>query len=132
MTTGPMKDSIESLLALSRQFLDDSVANFDEGRLRTAADRVYYTIHHAAVALLIDRGIKPPKSHRGLIVLFGREIVLPGIMDSSFGEMLTKTLDLRGRSTYAPGPEPTIEEVSVLLADAEEFLKNTRTVLKKD
>ena len=95
----PTEEFVKQSLALSQEFLADSAASLDEGRLRTCIDRAYYSMHHAAIGLLTSRGIRPPRSHRGLVNLFGEEIVNRGLIDKEFGRILSSSLGRRMRST---------------------------------
>ena len=102
MTMGPTEEFVESTLSLSREFLDDIIATLEKGRLRTSADRAYCSIHYGAIALPARRGIRLPRAYRGLVNLFGREIVTQGVMGPEFSTILSNALHIRGLSTYAP------------------------------
>ena len=89
MTMGPTREFVEECVKLSRDCLDDSVALFKQERARSSIDRAYYAMHWGAVALPSDRGIEPPKSHSGLVSVFGLEMVTRGTVPKEFGRMLS-------------------------------------------
>lgn len=114
---------------VSQEFLDDSKILLDQERLRSAIDRAYYSIHFSAVALLAARNIRPPTSHSGLVTLFGREIVLTGIMEREYGRMLSIALRDRSSSTYGTVSEVTFQDAELNVANAERFLFRTRSII---
>lgn len=116
-------------LQLSQEFLDDSMAFLEQERLRSAVDLSCYAIHNGVIALLCHQGIRPPRSHRGLVVLFGREIINKGVMGKEFSEMLNSTMDSRMDSTYSADAEITLEDAQSSVAAAELFLAEVRSIL---
>ena len=116
-------------LQLSSEFLDDSMAFLEQGRLRSAIDRAYYAIHYSVVALLCHLGVRPPRPHRGLVNLFGREIVKKGVMDREFSEMLSTTLGNRMDSTYSAEADINLEDAELSVTNAQRFLTEVRSIL---
>ena len=72
------------------------------GSLRTAIDRAYYAMRHSAVALLCHLGVRPPRSHAGLMSVFGQQAVNKGVMPPEFGHMLNLARSDRMDGTYSP------------------------------
>ena len=56
---------------------------------REAVSRTYYSMFHAAQALLILKEIYP-KSHKGVLQKFGEEFVKSGILEKHMGHMLAQ------------------------------------------
>ncbi len=129
MTTGPTEEFVKSVLDLSQVFLDDSIAMLEQGRFRSSVDRAYYSIHYGAVALLTHQSIRPPGSHRGLVTLFGREIVNRGVMGKEFSDMLSAALRDRSLSTYSPEAEVTVDDAREVVANAKRFYATARSIL---
>ena len=98
----PTKEFVTRQMELAREYLNDSANNFEMGSLRTAVDRAYYAIHHSAVALLCHLGVRPPRSHAGLISVFGQEVVNKGVMPPEFGRMIRLANRNRMAGTYSP------------------------------
>lgn len=98
----PTKEFVTRQMELAREYLNDSANNLEMGSLRTAIDRAYYAMHHSAVALLCHLGVRPPRSHAGLINVFGQQVVNKGVMPREFGHMLNLARGDRMEGTYSP------------------------------
>ena len=98
-------------------------------RFRSSVDRAYYAIHYSAVALLCRHGVRPPRSHSGLVNVFGLEIVKAGVMEGEFGRMLNEALHSRSQSTYSADATITIDDARSAVADAERFVSKARSLL---
>ena len=116
-------------LQLSEEFLDDSRAFLEQRRLRSALDRAYYAIHYSAVAMLCSLGIRPPRSHSGLIGVFGREAVGRGVIRREFGRMLNLAFQKRSASTYSADGDIMLKDAQEVVADAEQFVSEARSIL---
>jgi uncharacterized protein (UPF0332 family) len=81
-------------------------------------------MHSCALALLAHQGVRLPRSHRGLLNLFGSEIAQKGILDREFSKMLSTASDDRISSTYSI-------EISVTFGDAQSDVENARLFLEK-
>ena len=97
--------------------------------LRTSVDRAYYSIYYAAQALLVSRGIRAPRTHRGLVNVFGREVVNRGVLGKEFSTMLSRSLRGRTDSTYSPDAEITRERAQAAVEDARRFVAEVRSIL---
>lgn len=93
------KELLLKQLKLSEEFLSDAQELMLTGRLRSAIDRAYYAMFHAAQAVLFMKGRKP-KTHVGVIRMFGKEIIEGGVLDRKYGRFLNEAYDARHRSTY--------------------------------
>ena len=116
-------------LLLSQEFLDDSIAFLEQGRYRSSVDRAYYSIHYSAMALLSDKGVRPPRSHRGLFSVFGREVVSKGILSREFSTILSNALQGRMLSTYSTEAEVAHGDAASTVEGAKKFLAATRSIL---
>ena len=131
MTTGPSEEFVETQLRLSQEFLDDSTALLQQRRFRSSVDRAYYAIHYSAIALLCHYGVRPPRSHSGLVNVFGLEIVKAGVIEAEFGRMLNDALHGRSQSTYSADATITLDDAQSAVADAERFVSKIRTILSE-
>ena len=98
----PTKEFVTRQMELAREYLNDSVYTLEVGSFRTAIDRAYYAMHHSAVALLCHLGVRPPRSHAGLMSVFGQAVVNKGVMPREFGPMLRRANRSRMAGTYSP------------------------------
>lgn len=101
---------------------------FEDGETEDAASRAYYSMFHAASALLSAKSIKF-KTHKSVVGLFGSEIVKKGIMEAEYGRMINKAFDLRDRADYKVLEKVTKGEVEETLKNAEKFIRKVKEVL---
>ena len=102
--------------------LKDAKRLYQEKSLRSAADRAYYSMFHAAHAALAHQGVKAPRSHRGLRSVFGQELVSTGVIEREYSRDLTKAHEARQESTYEAYGQIDDQEVADLISGAEGFL----------
>jgi hypothetical protein len=125
----PSKEFVKEHLRLSKEFLEDAKRLFELKSLRSAVDRAYYAMYHAAQAILLSRGIKA-KTHKGTILELGRIIVEKGIIPREYGKWFAEALDIRLSGTYniyAVFGEEIAEE---LIERAEKFVKKVEELLE--
>ena len=119
---------IEERFRLAYRFLNTAKLNVKDGDLRSAADRAYYAMFHAAAAALHKKGIKA-KSHRGIIQKFGEAYIKTDEFDRQLGKALQRAFSLRQASDYEVYPEPDEEQVTVMMEKAQEFVKKLKELL---
>ena len=129
MTTKPTREFVKNTLSMSHEYLNDRIVLLERERVRSCIDRAYYSIHQAAIALLSDRGIRPPKSHRGLVSVFGREIVNRGLMGAVFARILSDSLEKRMDSTYSANAQLTLGDAERSVQNAKRFLATVGSIL---
>lgn len=66
-------------MAKAQQFLDDSKANYKDGRYKTSVNRSYYAVLNAARAILILEGADTG-THEGTITMLNLRFVKRGIL----------------------------------------------------
>ncbi len=130
MTTGPTSEFVGRHLQLSREFLDDSKAFLEQRRFRSAVDRAYYAIHYSAVALLCHSGVRPPRTHSGLVNVFGQAVVGRGTIKGEFGRILNVAMQRRTVSTYSADSEITFDDAQAAVADAARFLAEVSSIIE--
>lgn len=127
----PSREFVEECLKLAAQFLEDAKRLLASGRLRSAVDRAYYAMFHAAQSILASKGFKP-KTHAGLRELFGSEIVLKGLVEREYGRYLAEAFSMRQTSTYDVSTSLKEESVARLVDRAERFTARIKEMLRKD
>ena len=65
----------------------------------SAANRLYYSLFHAMLALLISDGHNV-KSHRGVMALFGEHYVKSGIFSKEDGALFSDLVIMRDNADY--------------------------------
>ena len=73
-----MHDEVEEQLSLAEECLKEAKLLLTNGFYRGAASRAYYSMFHAAKALLALKNIAP-KKHSGVLRMLGLEFVNKGI-----------------------------------------------------
>ena len=122
------EDLINSELSLSDEFLHDAQLLLNENSIRSAESRLYYSVFHAVRALLYSRGFSP-KTHKGTISLFGKEIIGTNQIDDRYAKLLAKTFSLREKADYEPFFSVNEEEVESLITEAEMFITEIKSML---
>lgn len=128
----PTKAFVTSQIELAQEHLDDCVASLEQERLRTAVDRAYHAIRQSAIALLCHLEVKPPRSHSGLLILFGREVVDKGVIEARFRQMLIAAKDDRMAATYSGEADITEDMARANVENARSFVDKVQERLSSD
>ncbi|MFM9852307.1 MAG: HEPN domain-containing protein [Sphingomonadaceae bacterium] len=90
-----------------------------------ACNRAYYAIFDAAMASLLavsdDNSAIVPKTHRGLIAAFGKQVVLEGYVGQELGAAFNKVERLRLLADYTGDPI-SAEDADWAVQQAEAFV----------
>jgi len=101
-----------------------------EREYRSVITHSYYATFHAARAVLWSRG-HAPKTHKGLLQLFGLHVVKTGEVDEHLKEILHTEHDERNLADYyARASDFESTEAEKLLADAELFVATMAKLIK--
>ncbi len=118
----------EEHFKLAERFLKTAKLAKEAGDLRSAADRAYYAMYHAAVAALYEKGIVT-KTHKGLHHQFNKEYIKEGLIDKELGGSLIKAFELRQASDYEIYAIIEESQVADVLEKAEKFLNKIKELL---
>lgn len=69
-----MEKKISQELELAEKLLDDAKFLLERDSLRSSINRAYYAAYHAVRALLASEGANP-KTHKGVLTLFGEKFI---------------------------------------------------------
>ena len=94
----------------------------------TALNRLYYSIFHAASALLINDG-NPVKTHKGISVVLGQQYVLKGILEPEDVKFYTRLQNLRERGDYNCAYNADEELITQLYPQASSFITKIKSIL---
>lgn len=109
----------------ARDALSDAGVLRDGGTDKAVVNRLYYACFHAAQAVLYAKGFEPG-SHRGVVSLFGQEVVLNGEASKNDGRFLNELRDLREQADY--DHEPVEADVDELFERTEEFVADMESL----
>lgn len=124
-----VRELIRRRLQQARESLDDAKFLLEGQRShRSVANRSYYAMFYAALALLQKIG-KTPHKHSGVINLFDTEFVLRGIFPKELSKNFHKAFDLRQASDYQTIEPITKEEAEETLSRASGFVNTVKEYL---
>lgn len=131
-TMAPTKAFVTRQMELAQEHLDDCIDDLEQERLRSAVDRAYHAIRQSAVVLLCHLEVKPPRSHAGLLTLFGREVVNKGVMEARFRQMLIVAKEDRMAATYSGDADITEDMARANVENARRFVSKVQERLSSD
>ena len=117
-------------IELAEEELSSAKLLLQNSKLRDAISRAYYSMFHAARALLLMKGLNPRK-HSGVIRMFGLHFVDEGFLGRVYAKYLTSAFSLRSKADYDVYYEPTEEEAEAVVENAERFLERIKTALEE-
>jgi len=74
MTMEPSNEYVKRCLVLAEEFLTDAKFCLAHSRLRSAVNIAYYAKFHASQSILASKGVRPPRTHKGLRERFCKPI----------------------------------------------------------
>ena len=131
MNGTPTEEFVRLQLDMANEALEASTVTRGQGLLRSTVDRAYYAAHHAAMAILSHQGVRPPKSHRGLVNVFGSEIVNHGIVPAELGRTLATLHRDRMHSNYEARAQVTEDMANRAVTSARQFVDAVRAAIDK-
>ena len=126
--TNEKQTIIEYRLREARETLEDAEMLLENDRLRSAANRIYYGMFYAAIALLATRDLKS-SHHSGVITLLADSFVRTGILPKEIYRHLGRAFDLRTQGDYKDMVvlrKPALQE---MLADAKVFVAKVEELI---
>jgi uncharacterized protein (UPF0332 family) len=117
-------------LKQATETLEEAVFLLEGGKsLRSVANRAYYSMFYAILALLIDEPFSSSK-HSGVLSYFNRRFMREGIFPEEIGRVVNRAFELRQQGDYRENVELTLAQVRPLIEAAGSFLEMVRDYLK--
>ena len=116
---------------MSDRNLDDAEFAFRHTRLYMTVGRAYYAMFWAAKALLFLKGEPDYSSHGKVIGAFGRLFAKTGLLDPKYHRFLDNAFRMRLQADYGFIEPITLDDVRVVLENAKEFCRVTKTFSRK-
>lgn len=110
------------------EVLADSQSLLAKGSYRSAANRAYYAVYYAMVAVLAYDDVNMSK-HSGVISEFRRRYIKTGILDKRLSPIITVLYDLRSDCDYSDYRKPSEAEVVPQVKNAEFFVEAIKDYL---
>lgn len=127
----PSKEYVRRCLELADEFLADAKLCLAHSRLRSAVNNAYYAMFHASQAILASKGFSPPKTHKGLRELLGKEVIMAGLLEKEFGRDLSEAFEMRQAGTYDIYASFGEKGVGEIVDKANRFVKRIREILSE-
>jgi uncharacterized protein (UPF0332 family) len=121
-------EEVEKHIKIAEEELSSAYPLLENGKLRDSISRAYYSMFHAAKALLILKGVNPRK-HSGAIRMFGLHFVDSGFIERVYAKYITYAFSLRSKADYDVYYEPNYEEAEHVVESAERFLERIKRAL---
>lgn len=119
---------VDGELAVGKKDLKRAKLTFEEGDYKWATIPAYYSMFHAARALLFKKGYRE-KSHFCLKAAIQALFVDEGIMDKEYVDDFDTTMLLRETADYKD--DFSKEGAEAAIENAERFLEKTEEILKQ-
>lgn len=103
---------------------------FENNMFADAISEAYYSMFHAAKALLTLKSIYP-RTHAGVVSQFGLQFVNKGLIEELYAKSLAKAETTREKADYDIYYEPSKEEAESIIEDAEKFLERMKRALEE-
>jgi len=128
----------EQLHALVRYRMDQAHETVREAKIlldqdawRGATNRAYYAMFYAVLALMATRQLSASK-HSGVLALFDREFVKPGLLPRTLSRLLRLAFNRRQRYDYGEIVEPDHQGAREMLDDAGTFVNAVDEFLRSE
>jgi uncharacterized protein (UPF0332 family) len=102
----------------------------DQSAWRGAQNRAYYAMFYATLALLATRQLGSSK-HSGVLGLFDREFVKPGLLPRELSRSLRLAFNRRQSWDYGEVAELDPEEITEMIAGAKLFVRAIEELLRE-
>jgi len=124
------KRNIQEELERANEAKEAAKLLFDNGFLKDAVSKLYYSLLYAIRALLLTKGLEP-KSHEGALRLFGLHFVKEGIFETKYSHIFSKLMKYREEADYNPSYEFTREDFIEFNIEAERLIDKIIAYLKE-
>ena len=124
-------EDIKSFVGKARKFLESSKVLLEINDYDSVVSRTYYAMFLITEALLLTKNLAP-KSHSGLISLFGEHFVKTDIFSKEMGKHLNRAHDKRLIGDYGTSIIIKKNEAQGLLNIGQDFVEKIVEYLEKN
>lgn len=114
---------IKKKLSLAKVYLSSAENSLKAGDFRLATDAGYNALELIMKAAILLKKDSFPKRHGGVAQLFSLLYIKEGIIDSKYGAMIGRALELRNKARYD-------EEATITKSHAKENIKLAKAIIK--
>ncbi len=123
-------EEIKSFVEKARKFIKSAKFLLEINDYDSVVSRTYYAMFFITEALLLTKNLAP-KSHSGLISLFGEHFVKTQIFSKEMGRQLNRAYDKRLMGDYGTSIVINKNEAQELLNIGQNFIENITDYLEK-
>jgi uncharacterized protein (UPF0332 family) len=127
--SSPKQELIAYRLQRAREALGDAESDIEQERLNSAANRIYYAMFYAAIALLATRDLSSSR-HSGVIGLFYRHFVQSGDFPPELAQHLGRALEMRTNTDYRDFSVPDSVKVREEFEHARSFVQKVEELIR--
>ena len=121
---------MEQQLKITRERLDAAKYLFDGGFYKDSVSRAYYSMYHAATAILTLKDIKA-RGSSGVLRVLGLYMLQEEDMGHYYASALKFAKEERKKGDYDIFAEIGEEEAETIIDDAEKFLKRVEELVEQ-
>ncbi len=132
MNAEDVRQLVNHRLHEAREAIKDADCLLNAGRSRQGiANRLYYAMFYAGLALLQQIG-KTPSKHTAVISLVDTEYVLKGRLSRELSKAFHRAFEMRQASDYRAATQISDRDLANLRLDAETFVAAAAELLDND
>jgi len=124
------KELIKYRIERAEESLDSAKVLFNNGKLYSSVNRIYYAMFYSVISLLLTKGLSSSK-HSGVMSLFFKEFVNKGLVEKDLGRFYADVFDLRMKSDYKIPSKINKKQVGQWLKKADEFVNEIKRLTLK-
>ena len=130
MTTDDKKRTLISYrMTQAKESLDEARYLLDGDKsLRSVANRIYYSMFYAVLALLVNEPYSSSK-HSGVLSYFNRRYIKDSVFPEELGIAINRAFDIRQRGDYKEDIIIEKEQISNLIEKAALFIETVEKYL---
>jgi len=127
---GNRRDNIREEIDRANEAIKVADLLFENGFVKDAISRLYYSVLYTVRALLLTRGLEP-KNHEGALRLFGLHFVKSGLFEAKDSHIFSRLMKYREEADYNPSYTFTREDFTEFKNDADGLIQKITTHLKE-
>jgi uncharacterized protein len=124
------RELIKYRIERSLETLDDAKILFENKKLFSSVNRIYYSMFFAITALLLTKAMSSAK-HSGTLSIFNKEFVNTGLVDKKLGRFYNEMFEFRQKADYKDFVSFKDSDIEAWLAKAQEFLSVVNSIINK-
>ena len=126
MNEGNRRDNIREEIDRANEAIKVADLLFENGFVKDAISRLYYSVLYTVRALLLTRGLEP-KNHEGALRLFGLHFVKSGLFEAKDSHIFSRLMKYREEADYNPSYTFTREDFTEFKNDADGLIQKITT-----